>query len=292
MANPYSLLQQNRPQGMNYKTYDRRGHMSPNFEYCEGVRPTGEFMPAPYLPAIRFNAYFEEYVVLSGGKVVAFDSNGFIVPAGLKKELAAGVAGATVFYTDMDVSKGTRNAQGNLVAAGEPVVQSMIAAGITVSSPIGISSYNYWPHPGGDGVNPADYNTMNFNLQHRVAFVTDYVVQVPMVPDKAAYDAAIWKGMGVLVGVGVKPGMFVTFDNDSNFKLLGYDVGATDMGEVIGQVLTVDLEMVKDYLDRVRTRYTEFGELEKMPGTATGGVGHQLQYSGGYGLAVINLINR
>lgn len=309
--NPYSLIHQ-QPGGVNYKQFDERGHITPNFEYSEGIRPAGQFMPAPYLPSVRFNVYFEEFIVLSGGKVVAFDSNGFVVPAGLRKEAAAykadfdvnGEASAdalmTILYTQNDVNRGVLNAAGAAVVLGEPVVKSLfdivggapLAELVTISNPVGISSYNYWAHPGGNGENPAQYNVQNFNLQNKVAFVTDYVVQVPAVTDKATYDAAPYAGMGALVGATVKPGMFVSYDADSNFTVLGYEVGATDAGEVIGQVLEVDTSFPKDLLNQVRTRYTEFGELEKMPGSATEGKPDSMTYSGGYGLVTINLINR
>lgn len=292
--NPYSLIHQ-RPGGVNYKQYDDRGHITPNFEYSEGIRPAGEFMPAPYLPAVRFNTYFEEFVVLSGGKVVAFDSNGYIVPAGLALDLAAEIAvggSSIVEYNADDASRGVLNANGVAVVAGEKVAAGLIAAGVTVSNPIGLSSYNYWTNPGGNGENPATFNTMNFSLQNKVAFVTDYVVQVPTVIDQAAYDAAPYKGMGCLVGAAPKPGEFVTFDAWSNFVSLGYNIGATEPGSVVGQILSVEDDSPKDLLDQVRTRYSEFDELEKMPGSATGGKSDTITYSGGYGLVTINLTTR
>jgi len=306
--NPYSLMQ-----GQNNKFYDKRGHITPNFEYSEGIRPAGSFMPAPYLPAIRFNEYFEDYFVLSGGKIVAFDSSGYIVPAGLRKEAAAykveydangeasADAAATIKYTTIDVTRGIKNAADVLVVADEPVVKSLfdiVTAPavadpvITISNPIGLSSYNYFGHPGGNGENPATYNTANYNLQNKVAFLTDYVVQMPLVADKATYDVAPFAGMGAIIGTDVKPGYFVTYDTDSNFIPMGYDVGAVDMAEVIGQVLEVDSDFPKDLLGQVRTRYDSFGELEKMPGTATEGKPDTLTYSGGTGLVTINLINR
>lgn len=308
--NPYSLIHQNG--ALSRKTYDQRGHITPNFEYSEGIRPAGEFMPAPYLPEVRFNVYFEESVVLSGGKVVAFDSNGYVVPAGLRLAAEAyrvdfdanGEVSADalplVKYTQQDVLRGITNAAGVVVALDEPVVKSFfdIAAGaplvalVEVSNPIGVSSYNYWAHPGGDGENPAQFRVHNFNLQNKVAFLTDYVIQLPAVIDEATYAAAPYAGMGAIIGPVVKPGQFVTFDSNSNFSVIGYDIGATEMGQVLGQVLSVGDDTPKDLLDQVRTRYTEFGELEKMPGTATGGKSDTLTYSGGYGLVTINLINR
>ena len=289
--NPYSLLGP-----VTYKTYDDRGHVTPNFEYSEGIRPAGEFMPAPYLPAVRFNVYFEEFIVLSGGKVVAFDSLGYVVPAGLALDLAAEEATpgtAIIEYTQSDVDRGVLNAMGVAPVAGEKVAASMVSgqANITVSAPIGLASYNYWTNPGGDGENPAGYNVQNFNLQNKVAFVTDYVIQIPTVVDQAAYDAAPYKGMMALVGA-VVPGDFISFDEYSNMVSIGYLIGSTEPGSIMGQALTVDDDSPKDYLDQVRTRYTEFGELEKMPGTATEGKSDTITYSNGNGLVTINLTTR
>lgn len=309
--NPYSLVHQT-PNGGQYKFYDERGHITPNFEYSEGIRPAGNFMPAPYLPSVRFNRYFEEFIVLSGGKVVAFDSNGDIVPAGLRKQAAlykadfdangevSADALVQTLYAAEDIARGVINSAGVAAVLNEPVVKSMfdIATGaplaeiVEISMPIGVSSYNYWAHPGGDGENPALFNKMNFNLQNKVAFLTDYVLQVPVVADDATYEVAPFAGMGALIAATVKPGMFLTYDANSNFALIGYAVRATEVGEVIGQVLQVDTSFPKGLLNQVRTRHENFGELEKMPGTATGGSPDSMTYSGGFGLVTINLINR
>lgn len=309
--NPYSAVGP-----FQFKQYDERGHITPNFEFSEGQRPAGEFNPAPYLPAIRFNKYFEEFFVISGGKVVALSSDGFVVPAGLKKEAAAykvefdsnGEASAdnaaTIKYAQDDVQRGVFNAAGVKAVVGEPVVKSFfdiasgapLAATTTISNPVGLAMYNYWSNPGGNGENPVDFVKYNFNLQNKVVFLCDYQVEMPIVEDKATYDAAPFAGMGSMIGSAgtVKPGMFVTYDVDSNFVLsaddAGYAYGATTpVCEVLGQVLSTDLREVRDLLDRVRTRATGFGELEKMPGTATEGKSDTLTYSGGYGLVRINL---
>ena len=329
--NPYSLVHTKgftQPaSALNFKTYDERGHITPNFEFSEGQRPAGEFNPAPYLSAVRFNKYFEEFFVLSGGKVVALDSNGWVVPAGLRKQAADykttfdGVDEATAdalpgltLYTQVDVDRGVVNANGDPVAVDEPVVKSMfdiaggtpLAQNVVVSNPVGVSMYNYWAHPGGNGENPVDFNQYNFNLQNKVVFLCDYQIELPIVTDNATYDASPFAGMGAMIAAGtvtpgdnlatsdVAPGMFVTFDYNSNFVVSaddgGYGYGSTTgTAEVLGQVLSLDLRQVRDLLDKVRSRYNDFGELEKMPGTATEGKSDTLTYSGGYGLVRINL---
>lgn len=297
-----------------FKRWDHWGHVTPNVEYSEGIRPTGEYMPAPYLPAIRFDQYFEEFKVVSDGKPVSFDSTGFLVPSGLKAEaanykttadgsnVAAADAAATIFYTANDVARGIKNAAGVAVSVGEPVVKSMfnitggtpLAYLTTVSEPVGIADYDFWGHPGGNGVNPATFNKYNFNLQSRVGFLTDYVIQLPAVQDTATYLAAPFAGMAVVIAAAnsLKPGMFLGFDTNSNFVSLGYELTANNMSSCIAQVLEVRTDFPRDYLDEVRSRYTELGPLEAMPGTATAGLSHEMYYSGGYGMVTINLIHR
>jgi hypothetical protein len=309
---PYSIFTQNgAPQ---FKRWDHWGHVTPNVEYSEGIRPTGEYMPAPYLPAVRFDQYFEEFKVVSDGKPVGFDSHGFLVPAGLQIEAAnykatfdatgqaSADAAATIFYAAADVARGVKNAAGVAVTVGEPVVKSMfnIAGGAplayttTISAAVGIADYDFWGHPGGDGVNPATFNKYNFNLQSRVGFLTDYVIQLPVVQDNATYNAAPFAGMAVVIAATptLKPGMFLGYDANSNFVSYGYTYTALQSASVIGQVLEVRIDFPRDYLDEVRSRYTELGPLEAMPGTATGGLSHEMYYSGGYGMVTINLINR
>lgn len=301
----------------NFKRWDHWGHITPNVEYSEGIRPTGEYMPAPWLPAIRFDQYFEEWKVVSDGKVVGFDSSGFVVPAGLRKEAAAyktsfdgassnkqatADAQATIFYTAADVQRGITNAAGVAVTVGEPVVRSFfniaggspLAATTTISEPVGTADYDFWAHPGGDGTNPANYKQYNFNLQHRIVFLCDYVLQLPVVASNTVYNAAPFPGMAVVVAaVGtILPGHFLTYDANSNFVSNGYTYGSTDASEIIGQVLEVRTDYPRDYLDEVRSRYNELGPLEAMPGTATGGLSHEMWYSSGYGMITINLIQR
>lgn len=304
--NPYSINPQ-----PTYKGHDDRGHITPNFEYSEGIRPAGSFMPAPYLPQVRFNEYFKEAVVLSAGKVVAFDSNGFIVPAGLALQadawqteaLATNVAGADAItsltrYTADDVKRKVKNAAGTLVTLNEPVVKSFFnqttpfAALTTVSAPIGVAPYNYWPHPGGDGENPALYNVSNWNLQNKVAFLTRYQLEYPLVEDRAAYLNAPFSGIAAFVASAgdVKPGGYVTFDTESNVSYVGYTFGSVPASNIIGQVTAVSGPGPYGYLERVRTSATgPGGVLDAMPGTATAGLPDVVTYSGGYGIARILL---
>ena len=68
----------------------RLGSYYPNFEYSEGQRPAGEFQVAKYLNRSQdMKLISEGTYCLSQGKVVAFDVDGYVVPAGLKIQAAA-----------------------------------------------------------------------------------------------------------------------------------------------------------------------------------------------------------
>ena len=73
----------------NHKTWDHVGNLTPNIEISEGIRPAEELHPADYLKLVRFDSYSEDYYVISAGKVVALDSDGNVVPAGLALQAAA-----------------------------------------------------------------------------------------------------------------------------------------------------------------------------------------------------------
>ncbi len=312
MANsPFSI---NAAQG--YKEWNDWGHVTPNFEFSEGQRPAGEFQTAKYLNRVRYDDYFREFIVLSQGKVVAFDGTGYVVPAGLRLQAAAYkaafdgaanpaagiVAGDALTtldrYTVNDVKAGQRNFAGTLVVANEPVVKSFFTLTAqpavqnnTISNAIGVSYMNYWPHPGGDGINPAGFNVSNFNLQSRIGFLRYYQIELPIVTDTATYNNAPFAGIASCIGAPgtVKPGMFVSYDVNSNFVVTGYDYGAYSEEDVIGQTMSIRGPGPFNLLERVRTAQNGVSTLEAMPGTATAGLPDVITYSGGYGLVRICL---
>lgn len=176
----------NFPQGGYRATHkgnsDLNGHMTPNFEIMEGMR-FGQFYPAPYLPLGRFEPIFQDYYVISAGTPVAVDSNGWLVPAGMRLLLALG-AGNGPQYTQLDVQFGVKNAQGNLVSAGDFVIDSMIAAGLSVGRIMGVASYDAVGQFGADPTNPATYKFHNYNRQSGIAVLTDYLLEFPIEPFK------------------------------------------------------------------------------------------------------------
>lgn len=278
------------------KHYSRENWATPAVMFSEGMHPAGQFMPAPYLPLIRVPSKdIKTHVVISTGKVVAFDSNGYIVPAGILESDAT--------YTEVDVQEGLIGPDGQPVAAGDKVKDKLNAAGLTVSAPVGVALYDFWRHPGGDGINPAHFNYKNLNYQHRVQFVCDYMVELPLVESDAEYEKAPLKGISAFIaakganaGTGtladftsVKPGDFVTFDKNSNMIVAQASVAKE---KVLGQVLQVVKPQEDSLLKLVRTSSAGGHDLDKMPGTATKGAEHKVAYSNGYGLVRVNLINR
>lgn len=290
MFSPYSINKKQKT-----KHYSKKDWNTPAVMFSEGMHPAGQFMPAPYLPLVREKSEdIYTHVVISTGKALAMDSNGFLVPAGILT--------STATYSQSDVDEGVIGADGNPVTVGQQVAQTMTNANITVSAPVGVALYDFFRHPGGDGINPCFFNYQNLNYQSRVAFVCDYMIELPLV-EAADYADAPLKGIAAFIaakgpnaGTGtvadftsVKPGDFVTFDADSNLIVAS---GAADYKTIIGQVLQVVKPDENSLLKLVRTSSAGGNPLDKMPGTATGGIVDKLAYSNGYGLVRINLINR
>lgn len=184
----------------NHKAWDHVGNIFPNVEHSEGIRPSIEWKVAEWLPVQFFDKYYENWIVIMAGKVVATDPDGRLCPAGLKIPAELEGSGDVVVYTKDDVAAGTIN-----VATGNPVKASELtdpgstrgytkaeidAAGFlgrpgvefTVSAPIGVAPYAYLQWAGGDGSNPTQYHKHNYNMQHQVAVLCDYVLEVPLVP--------------------------------------------------------------------------------------------------------------
>lgn len=100
-------------------------------------------------------------------------------------------------------------------------------------------------------------------------------------------------------------------DSNSNWVLATPKVYGTENGDnfdtfsyIMGQVLELQAEPT-DYLDRVRTAYSSLstsatgalpgsaGQMDQMPGSATGGVSSLVNYAGAANLvAVVNLVSR
>lgn len=347
------------PYTTNHKRWDHVGNITPNVEISEGIRPAEELAPAAYLKLVRFDKYLEDYYVVSAGKVVALDSDGNVVPAGLALQLeayktawdAAGgniganrtagrdavdalpghVAGMAI-YDGADVSPvgsgvPVKGHTGNDIISGQYMVENfftvvldggspsparvidLVAADlddtdqdlvtvVTVSKPIGIAPYNFFRWAG-DASNPANYVHHNYKMQHQVAVLCDYYIELPRIDDKSLIE---FDGLAVLFdsGLNLTPGAFLKVDPASDMIVWAFDdVIETELtngfNDVIGQVWKIDADFPKDYLDRVRTAYQGLGTLDQMPGSANAGLPDNIAYAGGTavkGVVRINLINR
>lgn len=199
----------------NHKAWDHVGNILPDIFVSEGTSPAVELMPASWLPVQFWDKHYDNWNVIMPGKLVALDQDGFVIPA----EFAAGVASSTtVAYTSNDVAAGTIDiATGSAVTTAKTVTLTELTgakggswtaatAGVSGASsasgfmgkfgvawgpshyPIGVLPYAALQHPGGDGINPADYKFHNYNMQHLITIVCDYVIKLPLVPAQAATE--------------------------------------------------------------------------------------------------------
>ena len=301
-----------------HKKWDQLDHLTPNVELNEGIRPWLGTTVSPNLSLVRYNSYDDDYFVLSTGKVIALDTRGFVVPAGLKTDLdavilAGDVAAATHLYTATDEAEGVKNHNGDTVTEDEPVVASMIATGtltgatgdtdVRVSYPIGIAPYSYYRSAsdqlvpaGGNATyavfSPTDLRYHNYKKQGRVAVVCDIVGRYPV----CARYVPVFAGIAAYVGQTPSAGDWVTYDINSNLALA--DVSNLDVLALMGQVLRVETNYPRNYLERVKTRYDgtegpQFNDLDKMPGTATGGYPDAMTYANtSVGTIIVNFTTR
>lgn len=183
------------------KAYDHVGNLIPDVENSESIRPHGKWQPAAWLPVQFFEKNTEEYFVMLPGKPVALDNDGRLVPAGLA------VSTATVVYTATDVAASVLDVRTGLpllIGAvgtvtltdvdGTPGFMGRAGIALAVSAHVAVCPYPYFQWAGDssaldDGFNPIGYRRQNFNLQHKVAVLTDYTLKLPLVPAQTAAEA-------------------------------------------------------------------------------------------------------
>lgn len=269
--------------------------MVPNNGLSDGIAPAGTFIVAPYLPLVRYNEDKFTHVVVGSGKPVALDSNGHVVPAGLRLDTTG-----IVKYTQVDVDNGVRNAKGELVTVGESVTASFADAGITVGPHIGVAPYDYFRHAGGDNLTPTKTTYINFNPQPVIAVLRDYHMQYPVVADVATVRAAALKGISAVVAkkADIQFGGFVTYDAESNFVIDAAPSFANTIGQITGLRVYKDDTTGKvvgnhNLLDRViAPNAATQSVLNQVANASNDGMGSFITYSGGWAVAEIGLINR
>jgi hypothetical protein len=177
------------------------GETTPGIEFSESERPAVGQLPAPYLPAARFDNHKRSNVVMSAGTPVGLDTAGKLIPAG--------TPGGHVFqYTALDFTTGLPAsrlaATGAAVsAAANSTMHSTLTEGVgKFVRPIGVVSYNVFQFEGGVTVgswpaytltydNPVNFGVHNTMAQDMVAVTCDYVLQVPYVYGKNLLSAGV-----------------------------------------------------------------------------------------------------
>ena len=222
----------------------------PNVEFCPTEFPRLHTFPAPYLPLVLENERHDEHFVVLTGKVVALDSKGFLVPAGLALQIEASV-GATVAdtftkYTATDVAAGVKNAQGVAAIEGEPVIWGMLSdepatavnvangqafegadgSATTVGDHIGVASYS-WLRASSDSLDRAGLTPSDPSALRHMAWEpqlasktvrTNYCLEYPVVADRSGIKLG---GQAVAIGDidNYILGTRVTYNVDSDITL-------------------------------------------------------------------------
>lgn len=190
----------------NHKVWDHVGNIIPDIEHSEGVRPAYEFKPAAWLPVQFWDKHYENWIVIMPGKVVALDPDGRVMPA------QYGLTSASIEYTSDDVAAGTIDIRtGSAVTAASGSFALSTVDGTTYSFmgrdgisfndtvnkfPIGVAPYAYlqWAGDGtadDDGFNPAALRYHNYNMQHQVAVLCDYVIKLPLIPGRVSSETMV-----------------------------------------------------------------------------------------------------
>ncbi len=182
--------------------------ITPNTKYSSDhiVTQAGEFRPAAWLPIVWVDAASDDAFVISSGKVVSMDTQGRIVPAGLRTRLLSG----NLVYAQRDVDNGVVDLTTGerltttqsyavldvakaLVERGlvlETDISAVTAAEVIprfISPPVGINQSDVYVWAGDT---EADFKFTNYRKQHLVTFMTQVQMIVPhMVSANEASDS-------------------------------------------------------------------------------------------------------
>jgi hypothetical protein len=180
------------------------GRITPNWEWSESHRPHAEWTVAGWLPVQRYETEIEAWFTVSAGKVVAEDTEGHLVPAGLKKTFNVATGTTVLTYTANDVAANVIDlTTGVAVAGATSYTEAQLTVALRerglirhtqratdfISKPVGIATYNYYKAPGSDHYNPANLYQHNFRPQALVAITCDYVGTYPVLPALATTEA-------------------------------------------------------------------------------------------------------
>jgi len=190
------------------------GVVRPAFrEKSEGVRPSlnneldGGVRPAPWLPVVRLDKRFEVWITIPAGKILARQDQDYLV-------IANGGVAQDVDYTANDVDT-------VLDVNNFPTTEELVSSAVTRSSALEANKPVGWAPQ--DFFNSADeFKWYNFQLQHGVATVNRYLVEVPLI--KTAQDSFVGGDL-------VKP--------DASGDPVPFDASSDDVDQVCGRVLQV-----------------------------------------------------
>ena len=290
--------------------------------------PTGTYLIAPFLPIVRYVDVWENYIVLSAGKVVSYLTSTeagkedmlLVVPAGLKRDIDTAIADGNTDncvnrYTLLDVQEGVLNYAGNPVTAGEAVVESMInfsttppTVKVAISAPIGVLQYNALKSAYSSitdllsDANVLNYTYVNYNPQHQIAYTRDAEMELPIVKN----DSRNTFKMPGLTCLAVDPtwtrtvkhqllGAFLTYDAYSDFVLADLTTMSADQieEEVIGKVyfvLDTQTEMPTNMTnwDKTVPDPNAIPDSMKVTSNATDGLDHAVWFTNALGKAYVH----
>lgn len=183
----------------NWKTRDVFESITPNVKIANDydIAPVGEYKPAPWLPVVwseTAEQSAKDAFVISSGKVVAMDREGYIVPAGLRVKMQT----VNLTYTSTDVTHGvidlTTGEKVTAAVAYTPlqVAQALVERGLVlegdvaavtaanvipafISRPVGINAYNVYVWAGEEG----ETHFHNYRKQHMIQFLRQTQLIVP-----------------------------------------------------------------------------------------------------------------
>ncbi|MEN6526928.1 MAG: hypothetical protein ABFD84_13065 [Candidatus Polarisedimenticolia bacterium] len=178
-----------------------QGHTDPNAERGGSERPPISLVPAPYVPAARFDVHKRANVTFSASLPVALDAAGNMIPAG--------IPGGHVFnYSAIDYQNGvakTRRADTGVAvsAAGAVTMNSGLLAPGVFAPVVGCVSYSAFAYEGGvlgtwpdyvcDYDNPVNFPVHNTQAQPetKVAITCDYTFHVPYLAGKNLWSNTV-----------------------------------------------------------------------------------------------------
>lgn len=189
----------------NHKYVDEMGRNTPNVEWSESHRPHAELKAAPWLPVVRYDEELKTWFSISMGKIVALDSNGDVVPAGLKKAFNVATGATALSYTASDIGKVYNLVTGSLVTAAISYTETQLTTALRergfiksteratdfISKSVGYAPYNVYKAAGLDHYNPRTLIEHNFRPQALVAIGCDYVNTYPVLPASTATETVV-----------------------------------------------------------------------------------------------------